>query len=268
MRTYYYLIFTVLLVACTSPKWTMTQLQGSKIVLDASIEPKSDADFKVMLLPYKQMLDARMNEVIGNVDQNMRAHKPESLLSNWSADVYLQSATAYLGQPVDVAIVNLGGLRTQISAGPLTVRKVFELMPFENELVLLWLKGSDLEDLLQFFARIGGQGVGGLRMQISGGKATGIEVGGKPLDPNRTYIITTNDYLAEGNDYMSALTRHTKRVNTGILVRNMLMDYIRKENAAGRTIKSQLDGRISTPETSSLLINTLLDDSYILSLHN
>lgn len=238
----------LLLLSCTSPKWALTEIQGAKIALDASVEPTADAGFKSFLAPYKQQLDARMDEVIGYIEQDMRAHKPESLLSNWSADVYLQRASAYLGTPVDVAIVNLGGLRTQLSAGPFTVRKVFELMPFENELVVLWLKGSDLDDLLQFFARIGGQGVSGLRMQISNGKAVGIRVGNEALDASKIYIIATNDYLAEGNDYMTALTRRVKRVDTGILVRDMLLEHVRAEHAAGRTIHAKLEGRIVNNE--------------------
>jgi 2',3'-cyclic-nucleotide 2'-phosphodiesterase (5'-nucleotidase family) len=248
MKKIVLLLPMLLLLSCSSPGWMVTGMQGTKIALDASVEATADAGFQSFLAPYKQQLDTRMDEVIGFIEQDMRAHKPESLLSNWSADVYLQKASAYLGSPVDVAIVNLGGLRTQLSAGPFTVRKVFELMPFENELVLLWLRGSELNDLLQFFARIGGQGVGGLHMQISNGKAVDIKVGGRALEADKTYIIATNDYLAEGNDYMTALTRHEKRVNTGVLVRDMLLEHVRAEHAAGRTINSKLEGRIVNDE--------------------
>lgn len=248
MRIHYLLIILLVLGSCSAPKWTITHIEGRKIALDKTLESTADTGFNAFLMPYKQQLDSRMNEVIGYAAQDMRAHKPESLLSNWSADVYLKAATAYQGKAVDAAIVNLGGLRTQISAGPLTVRKVFELMPFENELVILSLKGSELEELLQYFARIGGQGVAGIRMQIQDGKARNIEVAGRPIDRSTLYTIATNDYLAEGNDYMTALTRHEKRINTGILVRDMLMEYIRKETAAGRSIQSKLEGRIKVYE--------------------
>lgn len=248
MRINIFLISILVLTSCSVPGWKLTSIEGRKIALDNSHESTADTSFNAFLLPYKQQLDSKMNEVIGFATQDMRAHKPESLLSNWSADVYLKAATAFQGEGVDAAIVNLGGLRTQISAGPITVRKVFELMPFENELVIVWLKGSELEELLQFFAMIGGQGVGGIRMQIRDGKAQQIKVGGQPIDRHKIYTIATNDYLAEGNDYMTALTRHEKRVNTGIRVRDMLMEHIRKETAAGRTIQSQLEGRIEVYE--------------------
>lgn len=238
------LLLILIVSACSSPRWMLTSIEGQKIALDASKEVLADQQFNQFLQPYKMQLDKRMNEVIGLVEQDMRAHKPESLLSNWSADVYLHSASQWLGEPVDAAVVNLGGLRTQLTSGPITVGKVFELMPFENELVILWLKGSDMEELLNFFASIGGQGVGGIRMIIQQEKAVDIMIAGQPIDRGRMYKVATNDYLAEGNDYMTTFTRHTKRVNTGILVRAMLMDYIRKETAQGRSIKSKLEGRI------------------------
>ncbi|MPM97222.1 Mannosylglucosyl-3-phosphoglycerate phosphatase [bioreactor metagenome] len=186
-----------------------------------------------------------MNEVIGIAAQNMPVSAPESLLSNFSADVYLQIGTEYLKSPVDIAIVNIKGLRTSIPAGEIKVSKIFELMPFENELVIVWLRGSELSDLLQFFASIGGEGVSGIKMGIKKGMATDILVGGKVLDPEKVYVIATNDYLAEGNDGMKQLTGHVKRIDTGIKIRDMLIDFIRKETAKGNEITSKLDGRIA-----------------------
>lgn len=185
-----------------------------------------------------------MNEVIGQAAETMKGHAPESLLSNISADIYLQTATDFQGENVDIAIVNLGGLRTVVPAGDITVRKVFELMPFENELVLLWLKGDKLNELLQYFAGMGGEGVSGLRMEIKDGKAVNITINDKPLDPTKVYSIVTNDYLAGGNDKMVQLAQAEKRVNTGIKVRTMLLNYIKNETKKGNKIQSKLDGRI------------------------
>ena len=212
--------------------------------MDSKTEVLADKEFKKFLEPYKTQLDKEMNEIIGIAPVNMPVHAPESLLSNFTADAFRQVASAYLKSPVDIAIVNLKGLRTQIPAGEITVSKVFELMPFENELVLLWLKGSDLNDLLQFFASIGGEGVSGLKMGIKNGKAVDVRVGGKPVDPAKDYIIATNDYLAEGNDGMSQLAKNDKRIDTGMKIREMLIDYIKNETSKGHKIESKRDGRI------------------------
>ena len=233
-------------VSCSRKTWVITQSNSVKIAIDSTSNSLSDKGYDAYLLPYKQKVDAAMNEIIGHATETMKGYAPESLLSNFSADVYLQTASEKLGQKVDIAIVNMGGLRTTIPAGPISIRKVFELMPFENELVVLWMKGDKLNDLLQYFASMGGEGVAGLRMTIANKKAVDVTVGGKQLDPNALYSIATNDYLAGGNDKMIQLAQADKRVNTGVKIRSMLLNYIKSETSKGNNIQSKLDGRIRT----------------------
>lgn len=240
----YLLLVLVLSTSCSHKAWIITNATSTKIPIGRNSDAILDKSYIAYLQPLKQKVDAQMNEVIGQVAETMKGHAPESLLSNFSADVYRQAATDVLGTSVDISIVNLGGLRTDVTAGVITVRKVFELMPFENELVVLWLKGDKLLELLQYFASMGGEGVSGLRMEIENGKAVNISIGSKLLDKEKTYSIATNDYLAGGNDKMVQLAQYEKRVNTGLKVRNVLLDYIKSETKKGNKIQSQLDGRI------------------------
>lgn len=245
MRQAITIFLIVFLFSCQSAKWQVKQATSTRIALDAGVQALADTSYTNYLLPFKHQVDTKMNVVIGYAPQTMRGHAPESLLSNFSADVYRASATTYLKSNVDIAIVNFGGLRTIIPAGDVTLRKVFELMPFENELVIVWLRGDYLNDLCQYFASMGGEGVSGIRMKIIAGKAVDITVNGLPLDSTKLYSIATNDYLAGGNDKMVALTKAEKRLNTGLKIRNMLLDYIKAETAKGNVIQSALDGRIT-----------------------
>jgi 2',3'-cyclic-nucleotide 2'-phosphodiesterase (5'-nucleotidase family) len=231
--------------SCSHKQWTITHTTSVKIPIDSSTETIADKNYEAYLQPVKQTVDEKMNVVIGQAAETMKGHRPESLLSNFSADVYLQAASNFLGEKVDISVVNMGGLRTMVTVGSITIGKVFELMPFENELTIVWLKGDKLNDLLQHFASVGGEGVSGLRMQIEQRKAVNITINGKPLDTEKLYSIATNDYLAGGNDKMIQLAQSEKQVNTGIKVRNMLLDYIKSETKKGNKIQSKLDGRIS-----------------------
>ena len=234
----------LLCVACSTSTILIKSATSGRIPIDKSTDATSDYTYYTYLQQFKQKIDKEMNVVIGTASENMSAGKPESLLSNFNADVYLHSATEYLKYPADIGIVNLGGLRTQISKGDITLRKVFELMPFENELVILWLKGDKLNDLLQGFAAVGGQGVSGLQFEIKNGKAVNITVGGIPIDIKKTYIIATNDYLAGGNDKMPELAQYEKIEYSGIKIRDMLIAYIKAETTKGNVIQPKLDGRI------------------------
>jgi len=247
MTTKHFLFIAVLCftAACSPKTWQVTKATSTKIALDASTEAIADKSYENYILPVKQRVDAEMNVVIGQAAETMKAHKPESLLSNFNADVYKQAAGEFLKANVDIAIVNLGGLRTQIPAGNITVRNIFELMPFENELVIIWLKGDKLLELLNYFAENGGQGVSGIRMKIENNKATDILINNEAPDVNKIYSIATNDYLAGGNDKMLQLAQYEKRINTGIKIRNMLLDYVKNMTKKGEKIQSKLDGRIS-----------------------
>lgn len=242
---YLLLALTLLMSGCKPKTWVITSETGQAIPIDKTTNAIADTTYLAYLAPYKKAIDDKMNIVIGQAAQTLKGHGPESLLSNLSADIYKQSASKYLGKPVDMAIVNLGGLRTAIPEGDITLRKVFELMPFENELVILWLRGDKLYDLLQFFAQVGGEGESGVRMVINNKKAENITIDGQPLDKNKLYSIATNDYLAGGNDKMVQLAMAEKKQETGIKVRNMLLEYIQSETAAGRKIDGKLDGRIT-----------------------
>ncbi len=231
-------------MSCKTPTWVITGIEGNSIALGADKEAIADEAMEAMIKPYREELEDVMDEVIGYAPVGLRAHKPESLLSNFAADVYRKTAADHLQRPVEIAIVNLGGLRTQISSGNITVGKIFELMPFENELVVVWLRGKDLQDLLDHFAEIGGQGVSGLKMGIKDDKAVNVIIAGEPLDPEKKYAVATNDYLAEGNDGMKQLAGYELRMNTGIKVRDMLNTHIRNLTAAGLNVEAKLDGRI------------------------
>ncbi len=240
-----FVLVILLSIGCTPRKWSMTGYKTSKIAIDASSDSLADKQMLAFIQPVKQKLDKEMNQVVGFSEVEMKSDKPESLLSNWTSDIYRLEATEFLKQPVDMAVVNMGSLRSALPAGNLTVRDIFQLMPFENELVILWLKGSEVSRLLGIFAKEGGQGVSGISMEIVDGKAQNVRVGGEPLDVDKLYSIATNDFLAGGNDRMVPLATPEKRVDTGLKIRNILMEYVIRENRNGNKINAKLDGRIT-----------------------
>jgi 5''-nucleotidase/2'',3''-cyclic phosphodiesterase and related esterases len=242
LKKYFFISLVVTLTTSCSPKtWQIVQHSTTKISIDSRADAIADRSYEVYLQPFKARIDTAMNVVIGQAAETMRGHGPESLLSNFSADVYLLAASEYLRKPVDVGIVNLGGLRTVVPAGDITVRKIFELMPFENELVIVWLKGNVLNELLQNFAIDGVEGVSGVRMEIQGKRAVNIVIGGQPIKMSDLYAVATNDYYASVNETMQ---KASNIQNTNIKIRDMLLRYIKLETKKGNKIQSRLDGRI------------------------
>jgi len=237
------LILLVLLSAgCTSVHHISKTDVRYELMNSAVAEP--DKEVTAMIAPYKVQVDKEMNEVLGNLPVDLTKRKPESTLGNWYCDAMID-ISAKKGYYADFAISNYGGLRIpQITAGPLTMGEIFELCPFDNLLVIVEMKGDIVDSLLQQTAMSEGWPVSkGIKMIISDKKMVQCTIQGLPLSSSTTYKVAMPDYVANGGDGLKVLIPQ-KRVQTAILIRDMLIEYARDATANGKEITSAIDGRI------------------------
>lgn len=211
------------------------------IPVDASADALQDAAYLAQLAPIKANMEKEMNEQLGYAPEALWVKGPECPMLNWASDALWEAAKQHYDGKVDIAVVNIGGMRCSWPAGPVTRGNVFELMPFDNRLVVLTLKGADLLDLFQAFADYGGQGVAGMRMSAVNGKLTDATIGGKKVDPKADYTVATSDYLSGGADHMEALTRYTDYWNSDLLIRDLYIQAVRDQD----TIRAAVDGRMN-----------------------
>lgn len=120
------------------------------------------------------------------------------------------------------------------------------ISPFENRLVVLEMRGKDLKELMENIAAVGGEGVSSsVRLTISPDrKVASVTLNGEEIQDGKTYRIATLDYLAEGNDHMTALKKAVKRHELGILIRDVMAENIIKS----RVIDSKIEGRVKLQE--------------------
>ena len=201
-----------------------------------------------LLNPYKQKLDADMSRVLAISDVEMVKEKPESSMSNFMADVLLEGGREYckknkLDLPV-VAYVNYGGIRSTLPKGKITMQHVFELMPFENTMVLLKISGNNFRKLADIIAEREGDGVAGMKLGIKNKSVSSLLVGGEKFDPGKSYWIVTNDYIASGGDNMDMLANPESFVSPGITIRDIIIRYMENKTKNGQHISSKTDGRI------------------------
>ncbi len=203
----------------------------------------SDSAMLSLIEPYKQAQAVEMGVVIGESEQLMHASLPEGLLNAFVSDAMLQYANTQ--KPTDIAITNFGGLRNDLPQGPITVGHIFQIMPFDNALVFLELRGEDVEDLADAIAAKGGEVQSGLSLTIDDdGEADNVRVNGKPIDDERIYRIVTTDYLSYGNDHLEPLANYVKIETLGVMLRDALIEHISRETQAGKTIRATLKNQI------------------------
>lgn len=199
----------------------------------------------VLIDPFSKEMWSEMNEVIGQNAQPLNKEKPEGTLNNWVADVMKTEAERFTGKPVDFAISNYGGIRINVlPQGPVTLGRIFEVMPFDNLLVVLQMPGEDLKVFLDHMASEGGWPVSKeLRFMISDSTAKDISINGLPLDTQHTYLVAMPDYVANGGDQRHYL-QELPRQKLTYVIRDALIDHTRRLAASGDSIVVQKDGRI------------------------
>lgn len=209
---------------------------------------QKDSSLLNFLQPYSSNVNKTMNDVIGVAEISLDKKQPEGSLGNFMVDAFLSMAAEKYNTKTDVAFLNFGGIRlTQLPAGNVTTGKIFELMPFDNLLILQKLKGSVLQQLMDLSASKGGWPVAGMTMQIKDKKAVNIMIGGKPLDPDATYTTVNSDFMANGGDNADML-RSIPQIANGYLMRDALLDYIKKLKSQGKNVTAKIENRVANAQ--------------------
>jgi 2',3'-cyclic-nucleotide 2'-phosphodiesterase (5'-nucleotidase family) len=195
--------------------------------------------------PFKQKMEAEMNKVIGTASSELeKSSDPETSLGNFFADAIMVEARK-IEPVIDISFpTTKGGIRNSIAAGDITVSNIFELMPFDNEIIILKLSGASVQKIIDYLAASNGQPVSGIRMKVADKKAYDVTIGGMPLDLNKQYVVATSDYLANNGDDQSSLANPLERRSTGRLIRTALLDYVAEQTKNGKSITPLIDGRI------------------------
>jgi len=235
------LLAAALLGSCTRQPVKVTGVETSMIEVDSTLDAIQDSAYLAYLQPIKENLESQLNIPLGYAPEEMLRDRIDSKLLNWACDALADCARQNYEGTVDLAVVNAGGLRCDWAAGELTYRSVFELMPFDNELVILTLSGADLYELAENCVVQGGQGVS-KEFHVTGlnGQVEQVLLNGQPIEHERQYHVATSDYLAGGADGLSALTKYSDKVMTGKKIRDLYIDYI----AEHKTVEAKLDNRM------------------------
>jgi 5'-nucleotidase/UDP-sugar diphosphatase len=216
-----------------------------------------DPEVSTALAPYIAKADESLKEVVGEAAETFEfgdrlTRKQETALGDAICDANVWYFTTVYGQEVDFAFHNGGNIRTQLPAGPITREQVLTILPFENYLYIVSLKGSDIIELFNFIASIP-QGAGGwaqvskeVRYTIDYSGDTGqlkdLTIHGEPVDPDKVYRFSTNDYLLSGGDGYTVLTQAAEPFNTSLLLSFVFIEWIK---SVGEPLTPATDGRIT-----------------------
>lgn len=239
-RLIYTIILSVILIGCEEPKSTVSY-QLNKVTAskkEINEELKEDQEIVDFLKPYAKKIDQEMNEELSFTKKSMfkTDSKFNTAIGNLMADAVLEKIRPLVqekhGIKVDAVLLNYGGIRSGISEGKITVKTAFDIMPFENEVVIVELSHKKIIELFDYLAM--GQvahPIAGIELEIDElSEITHKKIESKELKEGETYFIATSDYLLKGGDQMNFFIDHENVFETNYKIRNLLIDYFKSKD--------------------------------------
>lgn len=239
-----FILGLVLLFGFSACRQVYHLADASEHQYEVSESYKSDSIIDAIVLPYKLQLDSLMDTKIGVNATLMTKDKPESTLGNWMTDIiYVEAAKRYDGQ-LDFAIQNYGGIRiSSLGAGDITVRNIYELMPFDNEMVVIEARGVIVKELFEKVSNSSGWPVSSqVKLIISDKSISSLEINGNPIDLVKTYRFALPDYIANGGDGSDFLVNQPRK-ELNIKIRDAIIAHLEEKDDIIQE-ESRKDGRI------------------------
>lgn len=227
--------------------------------LEAQVVPvgeavAEDAEVAKIVAPLAAELRASFGEVIAEAPLGLFRGRggEENLLGYWVADLMRARAAQVTGRRIHFAITNSGGLRANIRSGPVKVGDLYEVMPFENELVVADYTGAEIMDIVRTgVQRRLGEPCSGVKAVLSGTVEAPVLTitwaDGSPIAPEATYAVATSDYLLASGDSISSLCKGRNAFTTGLPLRQILLDAAIQAGRLKRPLLPPEGGRFVFP---------------------
>ncbi len=239
--------FALALCACgTSVKTSSFDISWERVLIDSGFDDMKDLAATEEIAKYKDLMD-QLQEIVGYTPEEYTSTRPESGLSNFAADAIREAAQRAFDKPMDLAMTNFGGIRTNLPKGAVRMYDIYSIFPFQNYICYVTVKGDKLLEFLTNMAESGRvEAFSGVRIVTKGKKLQTLLVGGEPVDPERIYNFASIDFLLSGGDgqRLSGISIDTFR--SDILIREAIAFKMKEMTDAGEKIVLSKDGRVVT----------------------
>lgn len=239
------LLFLIGFTSCKKDTWHLKKIEGKQLSVSDSLT--ANPEIVTFIRPYHDHVNKELDSVLTySVDTYTKTDgELNTAIGNLFADIIYEQANPVFksrtGNNIDMVLVNHGGIRSVISKGDVTIRTAFEIMPFENTIVVAALRGKSIDKLIEYLARAKrAHPISGLKLTVDTDfNVVEALINGNAIDTTKTYYVATNDYLYNGGDKMSFFQPNEGIYMLDYKIRNALLDYFIKTD----TINPVIDDR-------------------------
>jgi len=237
--------FSFLLIACKNNSHEVSKINAKQLKIGNEV--KQDSSIIQLFTPYKKKMTKEITKslsfstkILERTDGNL-----QSTLGNLVADLSYEKANELFknktGKTVDFSMSNYGGIRAAIMKGDVTVSNAFELMPFDNTLVVVELNYDKIKALFNYFVAKKRAHPLSKNIQLTiENDSYNLLINGKPIKKDRTYFVATSNYLQKGGDGMIFFSEPESLFDSNFLIRDAIVDYFESKD----TLRANLDDRV------------------------
>jgi len=237
--------FSFLIIACKNNSYEVSKINAKQLKIVNEVN--QDSSIIQLFTPYKKKMTKKITKslsfspkILERTDGNL-----QSTLGNLVADLSYEKANELFknktGKTVDFSMSNYGGIRAAIMKGDVTVSNAFELMPFDNTLVVVELNYDKIKALFNYFVAKKRAHPLSKNIQLTiENDSYKVLINGKPIQKNRTYFIATSNYLQKGGDGMIFFSEPESLFDSNFLIRDAIVDYFESKD----TLRANLDNRV------------------------
>ncbi|MBW2961195.1 5'-nucleotidase C-terminal domain-containing protein [Mesonia aestuariivivens] len=222
--------------SCKEKSIAISKIEGKEIKITDSITSNKDLD--EFIKPYSDRIEEEMSTTLAYAPKALSKSdaKFNTPIGNMEADAVMELLSPILfnrtQHNLDGVLLNYGGIRSSINKGNITTKTGYNIMPFENEAVVVRLNGEAMQELFNYLAEHQtAHPIAGMQLILNtNGSIKKALVKGNPIKKDRIYYIATNDYLQKGGDHMDFLSKTDTVINMNYKLRNLFIDYFKKKD--------------------------------------
>lgn len=239
------LVLGLLILSSCKEQFHNTKIEGKQIKVSDSLA--IDQEIESFIEPYRTHVNTTLDSVLAYaVDTySKRDGEYNTAIGNMMADAVYEQANKVFntrtGDTIDFVLLNHGGIRSIISKGDVTLRTAYEVMPFENSVVVVNMPGEKVQELLIYLSKAKrAHPISQLNVVLN--KEGGLEsamLKGEPIDLSKSYHVATNDYLYNGGDRMTFFQPNKGLEVLDYKIRNVLIDHFTQIDTLNPVIDSR-----------------------------
>jgi len=243
-------ITLIILSACQQSPSTLSKINAKQLPIDSILTTTSSIENFVA--PYRKRVNQILDSTLAYTPAIITKSdgKYNTSAGNLMADIVLKEASPVFksrtGKDIDFVLLNHGGIRSIISKGNVSARTAYEVMPFENSIVVVELSGKSILELVDFLIRSKrAHPIGGMQIILDKNeKLKTLKIANIDFNENKNYFVATSNYLVNGGDNMGFFKNQISVTDTDYLIRNAMIDHFTKMD----TIKAIVDDRFYKQE--------------------